>query len=169
MRPGVDQVFHQHDVAPGEVEIDVVEDAHATGVGRVARDGDERDLHVDVADRAREVGEEDRRALQHPHEHHAVGVVGGDLLGEAGDGGDDGGLVEQGLGLGDALLAHSARVSRTASRSSAVRSCRPSDASSPSSSCSRARASGLRCRTYGSSTWPKSTASRSANVRYMRR
>ena len=37
-------------------------------------------------------------------------------------------------------------VSRTASRRSALRSCRPSMASSPSSSCRRARASGLRWR-----------------------
>ena len=51
--PGVDEVLHEHDVATAEVELDVLHDAHAAGVGRVARDREEVDEHVDVLDRAR--------------------------------------------------------------------------------------------------------------------
>ena len=128
--------------------------------------------HVDVADGARQVGEEDRRALEHTDEDHAVGMVGGDLGGQSLDGLGDGGFVEQGLRRLDRrgdrhslplsapwAPGRSAHVRDSAGRPqrrrglgegladplagrSVLRSCRPSEASSPSSSCRRARASG---------------------------
>ena len=68
-QPGVDDVLDEHDVAAGDVDVEILEDPHPTRVGRVPRDRDEVDLDVDVGDRAREVGEEDQRALQHADEH----------------------------------------------------------------------------------------------------
>ena len=79
---------------------------------------------------AGEVGEEDQRALEHADEHDAVGVIGRDLRARRSTHSPDRGLVEQRLRTGRssgrrAAVAHSASVSRTASRSSAVRSRRP--------------------------------------------
>ena len=153
-----------------------MQDPDPPRVGRVARDGDEVDLDVDVADRAGEVGEEDQRALEHADEHDAVGVLGGDLRRQAldalprsrprraaspGPGGRrDRRAAGRSLGEG---LAH--RVAEQRGRAAGARG----STSSTSSSCRRPRASGLRWRTYGISTCPNSTASRSAKVRYMRR
>ena len=92
---GVDEILDEDDVAAAQIEVDVVEDADPPGVGRVAGDGDEVDGHLDRRQRARQVGEEDQRALQHAHEHDAVGMVGRDLGRDAGDALVDGGLVEQ--------------------------------------------------------------------------
>ena len=58
-------------------------------------------------------------------------MVGGDLRAQALDGRGDGGLVEQRLGLGDGSTGSATRSLGEglahASRSSTVRSCRPSD------------------------------------------
>ena len=85
---------------------------------------------VDRRGRAREVGEEDQRALQHADEHDAVGVVGADLGGEASDAlaamADSSRSVAGARGVVLDRRRHSASDSRTASRSSAVRSRRPS-------------------------------------------
>lgn len=97
---------------------------------------------------AREIGKEDQRALEHADQHDAVGMIGRDLTRQARHALFDLALVEQrGRGRDEGGFVHSASVSRTASRNSAVRSRRPSVASSTNSSCNRTLASGLRWRT----------------------
>jgi hypothetical protein len=76
--PRVDQVFHQHDVAPTQLQLHVLHDAHTTRVRRVPGDGEEVHLHVDRGHRAHEIGEEHERALEHADHHHTVGMVDGD-------------------------------------------------------------------------------------------
>ena len=82
--PGVDEILDEDDVAPFDLDREVLEDAHPPGVGRVARDRQEVDDNGNalVRARAREIRQEEQRALQHADEHDAVGVVGADLGGE---------------------------------------------------------------------------------------
>ena len=160
-----------------------MEDAHPPRVGRVPRDGDEVDGDVDrrrwrAARSARKID----APLSTPTSTTPSGWSALISAASACRRTRDGRLVEQRLRRRDPFpsasrLAPSGAtggVTRRASRAplragarcaAGVRARR----ARTSSSWSRARASGLRWRTYGSSTWPNSTASRSANVRYMRR
>src|SRR6478672_3108032 len=65
----IDDVFDDHDVASADVDLDVLRDAYATRVGREPRDRDEVDFDGDVGNRAREIGDEQERALEHTDEH----------------------------------------------------------------------------------------------------
>ena len=77
--PGVDHVLDEHDVAARRCRA-----SRSFRIRTRPESGAYREIarksicDVDVADRAGEVGEEDERALEHPDEHDAVGVVGGD-------------------------------------------------------------------------------------------
>ena len=82
-QPGVDDVLDDHDIAPADVDLHVLGDAHAPRIGREARDRDEVDLDRHVGDRAREIGEEQQRALEHADEHDTVGMIGRDLPADA--------------------------------------------------------------------------------------
>ena len=54
---GVDDVLDQHDVAAGDVDVEVLDDADPAGARRVAGDGEEVDLRDD-RELADQVGEE---------------------------------------------------------------------------------------------------------------
>ena len=100
------------------LELHVLHDADAAGVGRVAGDREEVDQHVDALHGAHQVGKEDQRALEHADEHHTVGVV--VLYGrpEASDDRRELGAIEN-----DARArAHSPSASSIARRSNAPRS-----------------------------------------------
>ena len=146
---------------------------HPPGVGREARDRDEVDLDVDRrGSRGRGRRGRSSAPLSTPTSTTPSGWSAAiSAPSRATRAATIVGVVEQDLGVGAARrLAHSASVSRTASRqqrgAQLAAERRPARRAPPAA---RARASGLRWRTYGSSTWPNSTASRSANVRYMRR
>ena len=62
-----------------------MQDLDPAGVGREARDRHEVNGHIDLGNRAREVGEEDERTLQDAHEYDAVGMIARDLAAEAPD------------------------------------------------------------------------------------
>jgi hypothetical protein len=115
---GVDEVLHDDDVATFDVDVEVLEDPDAARVGCVSRDGEEVDDDVDVGDGAHQIGEEDQRPLQHADEHDAVGMIAGDLPGDAVDVGADGTLVDQDgrrrLSPGLRRSGHSPSESRTA-------------------------------------------------------
>ena len=90
MRPGVDDVLHDHDVTAGERHVDVLEEAHAAVA--TARVGLELDEVERVRDRhgAREVGEEhDARLQRRDQERVEALVVGGELGAELGDASGD--------------------------------------------------------------------------------
>ena len=87
-QPGVDDVLDDQHVAVLDRGVEILEDAHDPGgVGRRAVGGDrhEIDLHRDL-DQAHQVGEEEHRALQHPHQQQRrrCRVVARDLLAELG-------------------------------------------------------------------------------------
>ena len=68
---GIHEIFDDDDVAIRDVDRQVLEDPHPAAVGRVSGDRQEVDDHVDV-NRADQVGEKDRGALQHADEYDAV-------------------------------------------------------------------------------------------------
>ena len=85
---GVDDVFDDHHVTIGEIEIEVLHDAHdaaRTRGGAVRRHGHEIELDGQV-DGPREVGHEHERALEDADEERRfVVVVGRDLFAEIAD------------------------------------------------------------------------------------
>src|SRR5690606_29083678 len=91
-QPGVDDVLDEDDAAAGQVDVEVLDDAHdpgRAGRGAVGRHGHEVDLDRQ-ADGPHEVGEEDEGALEDADEQRRlVRVVEGDLVAELGDAGPD--------------------------------------------------------------------------------
>src|SRR6266567_3129191 len=81
--PRVDDVLDQQDVPPGDLVVEVLEDPHHARRlrrGAVRGHGHEVELHRQL-DVAGDVGHQDERALQHPHEDQvAAPVVLGDPL-----------------------------------------------------------------------------------------
>jgi len=74
---GVDDVLDDQHVAPLDRRVEVLEDAdNARGIGlcSVRRHGHEVHLDVDVQV-THEVGEEEHRSLEHPHEQQAPALV----------------------------------------------------------------------------------------------
>jgi hypothetical protein len=76
---GVDDVLDDHDVAPGDLAVEVLEQADAgvtalVGAGGVARELEEVQAVRD-ADRPRQVGDEDEARLQRRYEQRLAAVV----------------------------------------------------------------------------------------------
>ena len=151
---------------PADVGGEVVQDRHPAGVGREPGDRHEVDVDVDVGDRAREVGEEDQRALQHADQHDAVGVIRRDL-------------AVRGGGRADAIAVASSRTPRasTSARDGAAHRLAQQRGPQPPAETGELaeRLGGARLR-LGVALAPvrqehllEQAASRSANARYMRR
>src|SRR5256714_2016108 len=138
----VDDVLDDQDVAPGDVDVEVLQDADdAGGVGRgaVARDRHEVDL---AGDRQvpHQVGHEEHGPLEHPDQQQvAAGVVGGDLIAELRDAVPQALLADQHLGdraLEGALRQSSSLIARTPGAST-----RPGTATTSSPRTTRGHAS----------------------------
>src|SRR5205085_1376407 len=77
----IDNVLDEHDVATGDVNVEILEDAHPPAVGRVVGDGEEVDDRQD-REAAHEVGDERDAPLEHRRQHQAVVVGVGQLGGQ---------------------------------------------------------------------------------------
>src|SRR5699024_5928303 len=85
---GVDDVFDDQDVAPGDVAGEVLEDAHhAGGLGARAVGGDRHPVHLDLeVDLTCEVRHHHHRAAQHAdQDRRLVRIVLGDLPSDLGE------------------------------------------------------------------------------------
>jgi hypothetical protein len=111
-QPGVDDVLDDHDVAPFDRGVEVLEEPDrgrsARLVGRVAGELDEVDV-VQDPDRPGQVGEEDEARLQGRDEERLPAVVvRGDLGAQLGDAGGD--LLGREVDLADALVRGDVRA-----------------------------------------------------------
>src|SRR5215475_4112240 len=117
-----DPLHHEH-VPAFQRLVEILADAHDAGGGDLAVGDDRDEVHGGGnGQRAQQVGEEYRGALQHPDQvHRLVRVVGGDLGGQARHLGADGLLVQQRLAEPRVKDGHQAkRVALTKARASSM-------------------------------------------------
>ena len=77
-QPGVHDILHQHDLAPGHVAVQILDQSDPSGIS--GEPGQRQEVHLHrYAHRSDQIGQKRQASLQYRHQHNPIGVVLGNL------------------------------------------------------------------------------------------